>query len=556
MIQSTQGAGYKRRYGAYYTPKRLTQILCDWAIKSSSDMILEPGFGGCDFLESSRSRLTSLGNEEPERHIFGCDTDKAAFKHLDDKIGTIPPGKRFISSDFLKLMPDDFDAIGFDAVIGNPPYISMHNMSAKQAKVARSMKFECIKIGQRASLWAYFVIHALSFLRVGGRCAWVLPSSYVNADYAKEVHKYICQKFSKVVILPIKERLFSNVGAQESTVLVLADNFQPVVSDASCLIVQVDTIDESRKVINSWDKERPIQDTSLPIDRQSPVKEFLQKLLHEKKCAPLSEIANIRIGIVTGANKFFILNEQTAKEYRIPPRALKPILAKLIQARGLSLDEEILRGNVNGNLRCLLLNTLEKNKYDVGVRRYLDSFSEEDREAISTFKKRNIWHQPDDGLVPDAFLSYMCHSGPRLVLNHAKTTSTNTIHRIFFRQNFSITQRKLFAISLVSSLSQLSAELVGRNYGSGVLKLEPNEAANILVAKPPLIHYRHVNKAFDKINSLLESGAHELAELEANDLVLKPIISRHYKNIISTFRDTTKCLRETRKGVIGTSYGT
>ncbi len=541
----------QREFGAYYTPKHLSQILCHWAIKSKTDLILEPGFGGCDFLASSSNRLSELGNKQASKQIFGCDIDKKAFEHLAEKIGPIQLDKRFILSDFLELKPGDFEVSEFDAVIGNPPYVSMHNMSLKQLERARALEFDGITIGGRASLWAYFILHALSFLRLGGRCAWVLPSSYVNADYSQNLHKYICSRFDRVLMIPIKERLFTSVGVKESTVLVLADGWHASTKEAHCSIIHADSSCELNEIIQSWDQKRATRRVSPSPNEQATAsaKKLLLSLYEEGHCLKLSDVAFIRIGIVTGANRYFILDKSSAKENRIPPRALKPILAKLAQVNGLSLNESILEANVDANFRCLLLNTVGSNKYDAGVKNYLLSFSTEDRQAISTFKRRCTWHQPDDGLVPDAFLSYMCNAGPKLVLNDARTTSTNTIHRVYFRERFSITQQKLFAISALSSLGQLSAELVGRSYGSGVLKLEPNEATEIVLANPSNIHHQTVGRTFAEVDLLLRVGSLELAEQRANELVLKPILQSSYEYSVSQLRQAIIHLRNTRKGI-------
>jgi hypothetical protein len=66
-------------------------------------------------------------------------------------------------------------------------------------------------------------------------------------------------------------------------------------------------------------------------------------------------------------------------------------------------------------------------------------------------------------------------------LNSAKVLNTNTIHgvRLFNRRN-----AKALAVGFYNSLTLLSAELVGRSYGGGVLKLEPSEAEALLV--PPI----------------------------------------------------------------------
>ncbi|MGA1841890.1 MAG: hypothetical protein ACMUIU_14825 [bacterium] len=55
----------KKKIGAFYTPSEASLILCGWAIRSSEDRILEPSFGGCDFLEQAKFRLELLGAKTP-----------------------------------------------------------------------------------------------------------------------------------------------------------------------------------------------------------------------------------------------------------------------------------------------------------------------------------------------------------------------------------------------------------------------------------------------------------------------------------------------------------
>jgi hypothetical protein len=76
----------KRKLGIFYTPVRVTEILCKWAIRNSDDIIFEPSFGGCGFLESSHQRLLTLQSKSPIKQLFGCDIDTNAFsKYLIPK---------------------------------------------------------------------------------------------------------------------------------------------------------------------------------------------------------------------------------------------------------------------------------------------------------------------------------------------------------------------------------------------------------------------------------------------------------------------------------------
>ncbi len=85
-----------------------------------------------------------------------------------------------------------------------------------------------------------------------------------------------------------------------------------------------------------------------------------------------------------------------------------------------------------GGVRCLLFHPGEEQLRDAGIASYLALWPADEREANVTLGKREHWWAPDDRQVPDAFLAYINHDGPRLILNEAGVNSTNTIHRIRF----------------------------------------------------------------------------------------------------------------------------
>jgi len=71
--------------------------------------------------------------------LYGCDIDKNAFdSYLFPKYKLIDSSlkKRFLEKDFLALKLNDFSKSGFQSVIGNPPYISHHNMTPQRERLA------------------------------------------------------------------------------------------------------------------------------------------------------------------------------------------------------------------------------------------------------------------------------------------------------------------------------------------------------------------------------------------------------------------------------------
>jgi hypothetical protein len=114
----------------------------------------------------------------------------------------------------------------------------------------------------------------------------------------------------------------------------------------------------------------------------------------------------------------------------------------------------------------------------------------------------------------------MTHDGPRIVLNNARINCTNTVHRLFFNDGITTEAQKLVAISLSTTFSQLSAELEGRNYGSGVLKIEPSEAKRISLVLPDHLKKGEITAAFDQFDACLRTQGPSAANEMADQLIL------------------------------------
>src|SRR6185369_12958663 len=97
----------------------------------------------------------------------------------------------------------------------------------------------------------------------------------------------------------------------------------------------------------------------------------------------------------------------------------------------------------------------------------------------------------------DLLMTYCSSAFPRLAVNEAGALNTNTLHAV------SVTADDLrpedLAAGFHNSLTLLCAELVGRSYGGGVLKLEPTEASSLLM--PPIA--QEVGKKLREVDRLI-----------------------------------------------------
>ncbi|WP_331148447.1 N-6 DNA methylase [Hymenobacter sp.] len=507
----------KKRKGVFYTPDTAAQLLASWSISRATDTILEPSFGGCGFLDAVINRLNELQSRTPHHQIIGSDVDIAAFDYLAELLGDEPTEKHFKYKDFLSVTPADFPIQEVDTVIGNPPYVSWHNMLPSQRTSASKVTLpDGSTLNNKGSLWTFFVAHSLHFLKAGGRMAWILPGSFIYADYAAPLRAIISEQFSRSLAVMLEQRIFVSEGTEESSIILLCEGYKPSPlleeQQQPMRLVLSSTLDDLQNTVASWADREVV---GFEWDQQAnrllvpgAVMQVYDDLCHSPTFTRLGALVKIRIGLVTGDNSFFVLKRSQAQGLNLPARALRPIVARQAHFRGLQVTEEDLQQLADDDVRCLLLNTnpYRDTRKPTSLNSYLKSYSIEDIKVNRTFAKRNPWYQIAQETTPDGFFSCMNWHGPVLVLNPADTTCTNTVYRVQFQNNlFDAPEiRKHVAVVLQSTFSQLSAELSGRSYGSGALKLEPSEAARIALLLPT--NDANAAEAFTQIDVHLRAG--------------------------------------------------
>ncbi len=476
----------QKQLGAFYTPTALSDMLVNWALRHADDTVLEPGFGGCGFIDSALRRLRHLGCPAPAEQVFGCDIDQHAFDVLRTTLPATVVERHFPESDFLDCSPLQTWPERFSAAVGNPPYVSFQSLGGdcrtRYQEVMRKSGFNALPA--RASLWAYFVLHAASFLQPGGRAAWVLPGSLLQANYAQVVRAHLQRRFQRILVARVHERLFLNVGADEETVVLLAEGYrQDATEQGQPCVIDVNTLPGLQEAIAAWESAPslvPEVDTHI-VTESRPWQRRLPRGRIEVPSRTVGETVRIRIGLVTGDNRFFVLSTEEAKARGLPLKSLRAILSKFSMISGATLTSDDMDRAAETGERAWLVSTPKLPCRSTRVTRYLQSYCSEKLSRVSTFRKRSVWHAIEDGRPPDAFWPVMRDEGPALVLNNAGVNCTNTIHRAYRRPEASQEDLLLTVLGVASTYGQLSAEMKGRHYGSGVLKHEPREAESIRV---------------------------------------------------------------------------
>lgn len=526
----------RRALGIYYTPDAVSAALCDWAVRAASDKVLEPSFGGCVFLVHAAAKLRECGASRPFAQLYGCDVDKRAFTHLENAFPKRGIDRRFIKGDFLSIAPSQAFASGMDAVVGNPPYVSNHNMTAAQRRSARrSADTGLLAVRATASLWAHFVNHSLKFLRDNGRVAMVLPGTAFRTDYGQKLLFQISRRFARVDVVQLQQRIFDTQGVREMPAILLCDGWNDGNDRNSALTHSTSTLEECSQLIRSL-RDAKTGSKYVNDTRFDAAMSIFRKIGHHS----LGDLASVKIGVVTGANHFFALRSSDCKELRIPSEFTTPFLSQVSMTPGLEVRRQDVSNAVRRNDRCLLLNPPERVAHRA-IQAYLNSFPKKERDKNVTFKKRGCWFRPIEGEIPDAFLSYMNALGARLVVNSAGLQSLNNIHRLYFDSRIRQAQVRLAALMFLSTPGQLAAELLGRSYSGGVLKLEPSDAGRMPIPGCGREILRTLESGWLTANAFLRDGNYESAVAIADS-----VISKSCLDVARDFRTARELLAKVR----------
>ncbi len=383
------------------------------------------------------------------------------------------------------MAADFFDWVGstkaqFDCVAGNPPFIRYQKFNGDTRKRALQI---CANLGARltglTSSWAPFVVAAALVLKPGGRLAFVVPAEIGHAPYAKPVIQFLLDNFSDVRVVAVKEKVFPDLS--EDVWFVYADGFgKPSEHVAFSKFDSFSGVGRelprgepvSRAELDSWNgRLRPFL---LP----EPVRGLYARTSEKNDSLRLGDCARVGIGYVTGANDFFHLRPSDAERLGIPRRFLKPSLRRSSFLPEKAVTSNTVKDWLERDEPVLLLDIPPDEKLPKQLKQYLDSESGRAAKTAYKCRVRSPWYCVPDVRVPDAFLGYMSGLTPNLVANHAGCVCTNSIHAVNLINGVSIDKLlRRWSHPLVA----LSCELEGHPLGGGMLKLEPREAARLVL---------------------------------------------------------------------------
>lgn len=479
-------APVRKARGAFFTPTPICRFLTEWAIRSPADRVMEPSCGDAAFLRAATDRLRSLGAPVPIAGLAPFSQVKAVELHRPSAHHAAAVVTRagipatILEGDFFDLDPEP----QFDAVVGNPPYVRYQDFSGIPRLKAQRRAVEAGRpVSGLASSWASFVLHASRFLAPGGRLGLVLPAELLTVNYAGPVRSFLLESFARVELVLFEARVFP--GVMEEVVLLLAEG--PGASTDHFTVRQVrdlEALTADGRVSASW-APRSTADKWLPALLPAEAAAAYAGLM-ERAFAPLRSWGSTHLGAVTGNNRYFTLTEQEAARRGLEVDDLLPISPPGSRhLRGVTFTRRSWGEMAAGGAPVHLF--YPRGEPSAAARRYIDDGLARGVHNAYKCRVRSPWWRVPVVAKPDLFLTYMNHDTPRIVHNAARVSHLNSIHGVNLRAGLHDDGCRLLPIASLNSATVLGAELVGRAYGGGMLKLEPKEADLLPVPNPALV---------------------------------------------------------------------
>jgi hypothetical protein len=217
-------------------------------------------------------------------------------KKLEAEIEEIKANKVFENAfewrfEFPEVLNNDGDFVGFDVVIGNPPYIGIQDITWNYRRFYETIYKTATG---RFDLYSLFIEKAMQIKQSNGVFTYIIPGKFLNNKQFVAARKIICNKHG-VSVVKIDDRVFED--AQVDSVIV--ENYPETKAKYRALKIslqEIQTLSETDVASILSDKESIFR-----LEINNKFDSLIQKI--EADTLKVKEIGDVKDGIVAGTIK-------------------------------------------------------------------------------------------------------------------------------------------------------------------------------------------------------------------------------------------------------------
>jgi hypothetical protein len=289
------------------------------AIKSDFTSEIEKPFskkisearGKAEMLATEIINLTSFGEKIDKNLIDRQKKAVDALSKLETERDDIKANKIFENAfewrfEFPEVLNDDGDFVGFDVVIGNPPYGISLLSEIEKTYFKNHHNILQFKI----DTYELFLLKAIEITRSSGISAYIIPSTFIDNFFGEKLRELLITKYQINKIIELDDKVF-----EEAVVHAMIFSFikgHNLNNDYEIEYAkEKSNLNEFIKVPSKFFLETAQKSLSL---REYLNKDFYSKL--KRNTIPLKEIIDIRQAIKTGNDKVYISEAEQAPNFK------------------------------------------------------------------------------------------------------------------------------------------------------------------------------------------------------------------------------------------------
>ncbi len=474
--------------GSYYTSSDLSNFITNLIVDSLpfKPSILEPSVGAGSFIKS-------ISETEILINLSGIDIDGDAI--VEAKRIVVNGSKRFLKKDFLDYKTNK----KFDLILGNPPYVHSKHLSAEQKlKCSLISKSLDLPLSTAKNLWAAFLLKSIKLLSPTGMLAFILPTDILQLKFAIHIRDLLQVVFDRVEFYTFENLQFECKGQDTLALICYKEHKNKGVYFTSV----------SNKELTTGRIKKVKKNVGLVTSDFKWTHHFLSSseigLLRYLKgnFSPLDKYCKTGSGIVTAANKFFIVNDSTEEQYALASYT-KPIIQKGTYVNGkLNFSKSELKKLKREGVATRLLVLDKESRITKKIQAYLDIGVKNNIDKRHKCELRELWYSvPNVNKSPKLFFLRRFYEHPKFLKNSSGAFFTDSAYYIYPEKGVS---KNNLLYSFYNSVTMCFAELEGRYYGGGVLELTPREFKRLPVPYIEIDKNRFMKfqKSFGKKNSI------------------------------------------------------
>ena len=457
---------HRKKFAQFFTPCPVAELMASWLLGNENlKTVLDPAFGLGIFSRALLSRKDDI-------RIKGFEIDKRIFGRA---------AKEFADRKNVDLQMNDY-LYGdwrnqYDGIICNPPYFKFHDYDNKSALREIESRLKC-RLNGFTNLYTLFLLKSIHQLKPGGRCAYIVPSEFLNSGYGKLVKTYLLETgtLRHVIVIDFEENIFNDALTTASIILCAKDDETDGVRFT--YVRSMEELDAVKKTVMTYPgtNDATAAYSFAELDPEVKWRVYYQPSNGDrfKNLVPFSTFAKVVRGIATGANDYFTFNPSKARKYSIDERYLLPCVCKAVDVRGHFFTDSDFEELKQKEKKIFLLNVQDLN--DRHVRKYLRKGEDENIDKKHLTAHRHPWYALENRPPSPIWVSVFNRTGLRFVRNEAKVSNLTAFHCVYPQKQFrtDVPTDLLFAYLLTDTARHIFEDN-RREYGNGLQKFEPND---------------------------------------------------------------------------------